>query len=243
MNLPFSSDAAPATFLIGGAGAGKTELALNLSVFKASRYGGSTLIDLDIVNPFFRVRKLRDEVEALGVKVICPGDRVVAGDIPALPPAAWGALETPGQAVVCDIGGGEPGLRPLGRLKELAAARGANVFFVLNPFRPGFTSPAELAESFRHMCGLSAMQVTHLVANPNLSGETSVELFREGLAMVQDFAGKAGLPMAFAVVASELAGKLGVATEGLPGFYSSGDLEVFVLERYWSVPWHFGVVR
>jgi len=243
MNLPFSSDAAPATFLIGGAGAGKTELALNLSVFKASRYGGSTLIDLDIVNPFFRVRKLRDEVEALGVKVICPGDRVVAGDIPALPPAAWGALETPGQAVVCDIGGGEPGLRPLGRLKELAAARGANVFFVINPFRPGFTSPEELAESFRHMRGLSAMQVTHLVANPNLSGETSVELFREGLAMVQDFAGKAGLPMAFAVVASELAGKLGIATEGLPGFYSSGDLEVFVLERYWSVPWHFGVVR
>lgn len=243
MNLPFSNDAAPATFLIGGAGAGKTELALNLSVFKASRYGGSTLIDLDIVNPFFRVRKLRDEVEALGVKVICPGDRVVAGDIPALPPAAWGALETPGQAVVCDIGGGEPGLRPLGRLKELAAARSANVFFVLNPFRPGFTSPAELAESFKHMCGLSAMQVTHLVANPNLSGETSVELFREGLAMVQDFAGKAGLPLAFAVVASELAGKLGVATEGLPGFYSSGDLKVFVLERYWSVPWHFGVVR
>lgn len=243
MNLPFSSDAAPATFLIGGAGAGKTELALNLSVFKSSRYGGSTLIDLDIVNPFFRVRKLRDEVEALGVKVICPGDRVVSGDIPALPPAAWGALEAPGQAVVCDIGGGEPGLRPLGRMKDIAAVRGANVLFVINPFRPGFTSPKELEESFRHMCGLSAMQVTHLVANPNLSGETSVELFREGLAMVQDFAGKAGLPMAFAVVASELAGKLGIATEGLPGFYSSGDLPVFVLERYWSIPWHFGVVR
>lgn len=243
MNLPFSSDAAPATFLIGGAGAGKTELALNLSVFKSSRYGGSTLIDLDIVNPFFRVRKLREEVEALGVKVICPGDRVVSGDIPALPPAAWGALESPGQAVVCDIGGGEPGLRPLGRMKDIAVARGANVFFVLNPFRPGFTSPKELAENFRHMCGLSAMQVTHLVANPNLSGETSVELFREGLAMVQDFAGKTGLPLAFAVVASELAGKLGVAVEGLPGFYSSGDLDVFVLERYWSVPWHFGVVR
>ena len=243
MNLPFSSEAAPATFLIGGAGAGKTELALNLSVFKASRYGGSALIDLDIVNPFFRVRKLREEVEALGVKVICPGDRVVYGDMPALPPAAWGALEAPGQAVVCDIGGGEPGLRPLGRMKDIAATRGANVFFVINPFRPGFTSPKELAENFRHMCGLSAMQVTHLVANPNLSGETSVELFREGLAMVQDFAGKAGLPMAFAVAASELAGKLGVATEGLPGFYSSGDLDVFVLERYWSVPWHFGVVR
>ncbi len=61
--------------------------------------------------------------------------------------------------------------------------------------------------------------------------------------MVQDFAGKIGLPLTFAVVASELAGKLGIAAEVLPGFYSSGDLNVFVLERYWSVPWHFRVVR
>ena len=104
MNLPFSSEAAPATFLIGGAGAGKTELALNLSVFKASRYGGSALIDLDIVNPFFRVRKLREEVEALGVKLSVP---VTASFTVICRPCrrCLGCPEAPGQAVVCDIGG------------------------------------------------------------------------------------------------------------------------------------------
>ncbi len=243
MNLPFDSDSAPATFLIGGAGAGKTEIALNLAVYKAARYGSSTLIDLDIVNPFFRVRKLREEMAARHVEVICPENRVVSGDIPALPPAAWGALETPGKAAICDIGGGEPGLRPLGRLKDIAEERQANVFFVVNPFRPGFSTPEELAASFKHMCGLSAMQVTHLVANPNLSGDTSVELFKEGLAMVQSFAKTAGLPVVFAVAAPELARNLGIATDELPGFSSSGELTVFVFERYWSVPWHFGVVR
>ncbi len=242
MNLPFANDSAPATFLIGGAGAGKTELALNLSVYKAGRYGGSTLIDLDIVNPFFRVRKLREEVGQRGVAVICPDERVVSGDIPALPAAAWGALGTLDKAVVCDIGGGEQGLRPLGRLNDLAVQRNANVYFVVNPFRPGFSKPAELAANFKLMCGLSAMRVTHLVANPNLSGDTSVELFKEGLAMVQDFAAIAGLQIAFAVAAVNLAAKLGIVTEGLPGFYSFNDMTVFVLERYWSVPWHFGVV-
>ncbi len=241
MNLPFANESAPATFLIGGAGAGKTELALNLSVYKAGRYGSSTLIDLDIVNPFFRVRRLREEVGARGVAVICPEKRVVSGDIPALPAAAWGALETADKPVVCDIGGGEQGLRPLGRLKEIAVARHANVFFVINPFRPGFSNADELAANFRHMCGLSAMQVTHLVANPNLSGETSAALFNEGLALVRDFAGKAGVNFGFAVAAAELAADLGIKTDGLPGFYSAGDLTVFVLERYWSIPWHFGV--
>ena len=241
MNLPFASDSAPATFLIGGAGAGKTELALNLSVFKAGLCGASTLIDLDIVNPFFRVRKLREDMERHGVSVICPGDRVVSGDIPALPPAAWGALETPGRAVVCDIGGGEPGLRPLGRLKDIAEQRQANVFFVINPFRPGLSTGEELAASFQHMCGLSAMRVTHLVANPNLSGETSPELFNEGLTMVRDFAARSGLRLGFAVVSSVLAPRLGITVDkGLPGFYGIDDLTVFVLERYWSIPWQFG---
>lgn len=243
MNLPFDHDSAPATFLIGGAGAGKTELALNLSVYKAGRFGSSTLIDLDIVNPFFRVRKLREEVASRNVSVICPDERVVSGDIPALPAAAWGALERHDNAVVCDIGGGEPGLRPLGRLKDLALQRRANVFFVINPYRPGFSTLDELAVSFKHMCGLSAMQVTHLVANPNISGETSVELFVEGLNLVREFAAAIDMKIGFAVAASGLSAELGIKTDALPGFYEYEKLPVFVLERYWSVPWHFGVVR
>lgn len=242
MNLPFNGNSAPATFLIGGAGAGKTELALNLSVYNAGRYGSSTLVDLDIVNPFFRVRRLRDEVEARGVAVVCPEKRVVAGDIPALPAAAWGALEQTEHPVVCDIGGGEPGLRPLGRLKDLADKRGASVYFVVNPFRPGFSDPAELAANFAHMCALSAMNVTHIIANPNISNETSVELFIEGLNRVRDFAEKTGRKTGFAVADSKLAVQLGATLPSLPDFFEYDGLPVFVLERYWSVPWHFGTV-
>ncbi|PKL47936.1 MAG: hypothetical protein CVV42_11630 [Candidatus Riflebacteria bacterium HGW-Riflebacteria-2] len=242
MNLPFADNPAPATFLIGGTGAGKTELALNLSLYKARRYQNSTLIDFDIVNPFFRVRKLRDEVEKHNVSVICPVNRVVSGDIPALPAAAWGAVENISLPIVCDIGGGETGLRPLARMSELAAARNANVFFVINPFRPGFAHPAEIAENFRHMCGLCAMKVTHIVANPNIGSETTVELFYDGLKRVREFAATAGVPIAFAVAAEGLARELGTQAADLPGFAEMADLPLFVLERYWSVPWHFGTV-
>lgn len=243
MNLPFANDSIPATFLIGGAGAGKTELALNLSVYNAARYGSSTLIDLDIVNPFFRVRRLREDLHERGVSVICPDERVVAGDMPALPAAAWGALEQLDKPVICDIGGGEQGLRPLGRLKDHAEKRKANVFFVINPFRPGFSRPDELAASFNHMVGLSAMKVTHVVANPNLANETTLELFLEGLNQVRDFAEKAGLKLGFAVAASALSAELGAKLDVLPGFFEYEKLPVFALERYWSVPWHFGVAR
>lgn len=241
MHLPFSTDTAPATFLIGGAGAGKTELALNLSVWHAARTGGSIVVDFDIVNPFFRVRKLRNELEQRNITVICPDARVVSGDIPALPPAAWGAIEQTDKPVVCDIGGGEAGLRPLGRLKELAADRHANVFFVVNPFRPGFMEMKDLAASFTHMTGLSAMTVTHVVANPNIAGETTAADFSKGLALVKEFALEHNFKVGFAVCAMELAVQMGINCSTLPDFVDYEGLPLFVLERYWNNPWHFGI--
>ena len=96
-------------------------------------------------------------------------------------------------------------------MKDIAATRGANVF-CHQSVSPRIYKPQRAGRKFQAHVWSQCHAGNPLVANPNLSGETSVELFREGLAMVQDFAGKAGLPMAFAVVASELAGKLGVAT-------------------------------
>ncbi|GAB4278125.1 MAG: hypothetical protein Kow0029_21260 [Candidatus Rifleibacteriota bacterium] len=238
----FFSSSAPVSFLIGGAGAGKTELALNLSVWQASRFKQVYLVDLDIVNPFFRVRKLTEQVEKKGVKIIFPDSRVAGGDIPGLPAAAWGAVENPEFTVVCDIGGGEPGLRPLGRMKDLARQRNANVFFVINPYRPGFSSLGEIEESFVHMSNLSAMKATHIVANPNLSGETSQDVFSEGFALIESFSRKIGVKIAFAVADAPLAEQLKNGSLSTPEFFKWNDSLLFAIRRYWDVPWQFGDV-
>jgi hypothetical protein len=100
-----------------------------------------------------------------------------------------------------------------------------------------------MAENFRHMCGLCAMTVTHIVANPNIGSETTVELFNDGLQRIHEFANAAGVPIAFAVAAEGLARDLGASCADLPGFAALADLPLFVLERYWSVPWHFGTTH
>lgn len=242
MKPEFFSKPAPVTFLIGGAGAGKTELALNLSVYKATFCKHVSLVDLDIVNPFFRVRKLREQIEKHGVKLVFPDARVASGDIPGLPAAAWGAVENPEEAVICDIGGGEPGLRPLGRMKDSAEARQANVMFVINPFRPGFSTLTEIEESFNHMSGLSAMKATHIVANPNISGETSLQLFLEGLELIRQFSAKSGVKIAFAVAETALAAELQGAPVTAPEFFTSSEGLIMAIRRYWDVPWQFGDV-
>ena len=245
MTMPIDETAV--TFLIGGLGAGKTELALNLAIRQARRLGPglSHLLDLDIVNPFFRVRHLRDALEREGVKLIAPSAQVTANDMPAIPGAAFGILECPDTAVVCDVGGGEIGLRVLGRLAQQAAARKARTYFVINPYRPGFITPDQMRKSFELLSELSALQVTHIVANPHLVSETTPDIFTAGLAKVRNFAAEMHLPIAFSVAAPALLGQLphtsAKPSDEVPMNLVEYDGQpLLVLDRYWETPWIIG---
>lgn len=240
-------DDAAVTFLIGGMGAGKTELALNLAIRRARKLGPglSYLLDLDIVNPFFRVRHLRDALDREGVKLIAPGAQVTANDMPALPGAAFGILECSDTAVVCDVGGGEIGLRVLGRLAQQAAARKAQTYFVINPYRPGFLTHDQMRKSFELLSELSALKVTHVVANPHLINETTVEIFTSGLAKVRKFAAAMNMPIAFSVAAPALLRQLPhkaakPSDEAPTNLVEYDGQPLLVLDRYWETPWIIG---
>ena len=222
-------------FLIGGLGAGKTELALNLAINEAETSGPGKvdLVDLDIVNPYFRVRRVREELEKRGINVVVPTARVQQGDLPALPAAIWGSLDSPERSVICDVGGGELGLRPLGRLREITARTSPRVFFLINPFRPGFQSPKEIAAAFHHMEQLAALTTTHIIANPHLMGETTPELFVRGYEMVVEFAREIGLPVEFAMAAEEVVDSLRTKITG----------KLFAIRRFWRVPWVLGLEK
>lgn len=245
MTMPI--DDAAVIFLIGGLGAGKTELALNLAIRRSRKLGSgrSYLLDLDIVNPFFRVRHLRDALTREGVKLIAPDAQVTANDMPAIPGAAFGILQSPDTAVVCDVGGGELGLRVLGRLAQQAAARKARTYFVINPYRPGFTNLETMRRSFDILTELSALQVTHIVANPHLINETTPDLFAAGLEKVRNFASGMNLPIAFSVAAPallrQLPHKAAQPSDETPTNLVEYDGQpLLVLDRYWETPWIIG---
>ena len=59
------------TVLIGNFGSGKTELALNM-VLQAAKKGSAMLVDMDIINPYFKSSSKQEMLETAGVKVIKP---------------------------------------------------------------------------------------------------------------------------------------------------------------------------
>ena len=117
--------------LVGHYGSGKTELAVNMALALAKRER-TMLIDLDIVNPFFRSAEVKPLLLAHGVEVVYPAYALSGVDIPILPAEVERAFTAEGFGVF-DVGGDDDGAVALGRYHAQFAACPADVYFVVNP--------------------------------------------------------------------------------------------------------------
>ena len=102
----------------GHYGSGKTEAAVNFAV-KLKRQGRNTaLIDLDIVNPFFRSADARELLETLGIRTEFPLYANTNVDVPALTGVMGALIRDEAYDVVLDVGGDDLGAKALGRYRE-----------------------------------------------------------------------------------------------------------------------------
>jgi len=196
--------------VVGHYGSGKTEIAVNMALRLASR-AGAMLIDLDIVNPFFRSAEVKPALEAGGVEVIHPAFALTGVDIPVLPAEVERAFATD-RFCVFDVGGDDDGAAALGRYHARFEACPADVFFVINPFRPRSSEVDQALELMELVARRARIPVTGLAVNANLGSETQPEDLLAGRAFVERVSRKSGVPVAFEAGLPE-------ALEGVPFKY------------------------
>jgi hypothetical protein len=211
---------APVTVLVGHFGSGKSEIAVNLAFGWQARGQKVSVIDLDLVKPYFRSRLLRDDMHARGIALVVPENDRFYADLPILVPEARGAV---GQAlatdrrIIMDVGGSDVGARVLGALPGLSDPALTDVLFVVNGNRPFAESPAAVIGMLRDIERVSRLQVTGLVANTHLMDETTPEIVAAGLALADEVAARTGIPLRFAAVLARLAeGAACLNRHGLP---------------------------
>lgn len=210
----------------GPFGSGKTETAINYALQAAEEGHSVTLVDLDVVTTYLRVREVEESLREKGLKVVTPSE---AGDIdlPAITPQIWGALGGQDSRVVVDMGGSGPGARSMGQFSSHLKKAGYALNLVVNPYRP-FTTTVEGIEMVeREIADSSRLQFTALVSNPHLMGETTLEVIKEGHLVVQEASHQLGLPIAFLCVRTDLVEKVG-ERYGVP---------ILSLKRYLLAPW------
>ncbi|MCL6591338.1 MAG: hypothetical protein K6U80_15455 [Firmicutes bacterium] len=217
--------------VIGGAfGSGKTEFAIAYALkLKEQAEEAVGLIDLDIVNPYFRTRDQAAPLTNSGINVISSQTGLEHSDLPALSPRIFGFLQDKSMRVVFDLGGDPAGARALGRFNPYFQNESYDFWVVVNPFRPNTRNTGEIERLLRGLeenCRLSA---TGIVANINLGRETTISIWEAGLTTINAIGRFLRLPIVYQMVEASFyeANKS----------YFAGYAEIFPVTLVMLPPW------
>lgn len=164
--------------ITGAYGSGKTECAMALARQQAAE-GPVTLVDMDFVTPYFRSQDLRAELEAAGVRVVAPEERVAAIDAPSLPPDVADALTQPDGLTIVDLGGDPAGAVVIGQFASRLPSY--DLWGVVNFFRPTTATPEMAAELLCEIAAATRLHLTGLVSNSHLGPHTTPGDILDGL--------------------------------------------------------------
>lgn len=167
--------------LVGNYGSGKTELALNLALASAEKMT-TTLVDLDIVNPYFRSGEKVDELKAAGVRVLMPTFAMSTVDIPALPAEIQSVFEQPSQRVIFDVGGDDTGAAALGRYAPSFRRyrEDTTVCLVINAMRPLTQTAEDVVDLAQRIAARGRMDIDVIINNTNLADQTEPDMLAAG---------------------------------------------------------------
>lgn len=198
--------------IIGNFGSGKTELALNMAFGAAAEGQKVTLVDIDVINPYFRSTERKAELEAAGIRLISPNFTSSGVEVPSIPPEIFSVFSDNSDLVIFDVGGDPVGAIAMGQyygyFKEL---ENFEVWYVINCRRPLSSGADENIEMIGKITGVSRLRVTGILNNTNLAHETSVRDLMDGLSITREVSDRTGLPVIGTVGSAEL----------LDGFYEN----------------------
>ncbi len=174
--------------VIGAYGSGKSEYSINLAKDYNNEDHDVVLCDMDVVNPYFRSRDVREQFEDQGIQVVAPDGEFKHADLPMISPRVRGMIMKTDRTVILDVGGDPAGARTLGRFVPEIKKRGYEMHFVVNTNRPFTSNPAEIKQMMEMIESLSTLKVTELVSNANLMEYTDESVVSTGVEIVQEVA-------------------------------------------------------
>ena len=186
--------------LIGNYGSGKTELALNFA-FRAAREGKKVeLIDLDMVNTYFRLTDRGNLIKSREIRLVSPNYVHTSVETLSLPAEVASAFALDWDTVIFDVGGDPAGATALGRYYEDFAALpegSLQVLNVVNTRRPMAGTPEKLVHLMRDMERHSRQRVSGFVNNTNLARLACVEDLRDGYEVIREASLASGVPVLY----------------------------------------------
>src|SRR5690554_6753379 len=130
----------------GHFGSGKSEVSVNFAIKLSQLKNKVAVVDLDIVNPYFRAVDAKKLLLDNNIKVVSPMYANTNVDVPALPPEINSLFEDRSYNVVFDVGGDDLGARALARYNEELLNEGYEMYLVVNTKRQDTNTDSKIIQ-------------------------------------------------------------------------------------------------
>lgn len=182
----------------GHYGSGKTNFTAALALQLAREGKKVTVVDFDLVNPYFRTADFAEAFAEKGITLRAPDFANTNVDIPSIQ-FDLGGLAAEGETLLIDVGGDDDGAVALGRYSHMLnsyAETGELDMIAVVSFRRYLTRTAEEAQTYlQSIERVSRMKLTGIVNNTNLGAETTTEMIEQSVAEAQKLSQLTGLPL------------------------------------------------
>ena len=186
--------------LIGNYGSGKTEIALNFAVRAAERGERTELLDLDMVNTYFRLTEPGRMTRMKEIRIVSPNFANSGVETLSVPAEVQSAFAMDWDTVVFDVGGDATGSTALGRYHQdfMELEEGClEVLNVVNIRRPLAGTVEKIIRLQEEMESHSRLKITGMINNTNLAVATTTAELRDGYEMIKEVSQKTGVPVKY----------------------------------------------
>lgn len=185
------------TVITGHYGCGKTNISVNLALLQAKRTNRVAVVDLDIVNPYFRTADFGGLFADKGIRLVTPMYANSNLDIPALSFDLLGIINE-SDSVIIDVGGDPEGAAALGRYSDvLSKQEDLGLYYVVNKYRYLTSTPEDAVELLREIEAVGTVPCSGIINNSNLGKLTDGKTVAESVDFAKEVAKAVGVPLVF----------------------------------------------
>jgi len=193
--------------ILGHYGSGKTNLSLNLAKKLKGLGKSPVLVDLDVVNPYFRSTDYQDLMDAEGIRVVGPVFGGSSLDVPSLAPGIDALIEsaTLEEPVILDIGGDPDGARALVRYTPcINKVESRLVIMLVNTRRPETQTLQDNLQMLQEITATTSLAIDGFIGNTHLAEFTTLETIEQSIPLLKQLSSKTGIPLVAVTMPNEL---------------------------------------
>ncbi len=215
------------TIFTGHYGSGKTENAINYALQLKEQGEEVVIVDLDIVNPYYRTKDAESFLAEKGIEVISPLFANTNVEMMTLPSDVYKVFADKSKKVVFDVGGDDDGATALGQYFPYFQQDSYDMFVVINTKRPLTDTKENIIIILLGIVEKSRLNPTGLINNTNIAAETRLEDVKNGEEIVFDVSNEIGVPFIWNSVKEDLAEE----------YQKHTQQKVMPLHKFMTMPW------